>query len=218
MIECQHCQAMKFRDESKGMCCSNGKINPEPFPPLPQQLAILFKGTKDQSVRFLQDARKYNSAFQLTSLGCKEVRMNGWNPKFRIQGLPQHILSLKVGMPVMLLRFIKPPELMNGTRCIIRSCNRNTVGLEITAGAHKGEIHLVPRIQLQPSDTTFLFKFQRRQLPLKGCFAMTINKAQGQTLHSIGLDLQQPVFSHGMLYVVLSRSGKRDNIAYLCSP
>ena len=58
-----------------------------------------------------------------------------------VSGLPQHILSLKVGMPVMLLRSIKPPELMNGTRCIIRSCNRNTVEVEITARAHKGEIH-----------------------------------------------------------------------------
>ncbi|KAK3761616.1 hypothetical protein RRG08_065300, partial [Elysia crispata] len=83
MIQCQHCQAMKFRDESRGMCCSNG--NPEPFPPLPQQLAVLFEGTTDQSVCFLQDIRKYNSAFQLTSLGCKEVRMNVWNPQFRIQ-------------------------------------------------------------------------------------------------------------------------------------
>ncbi|KAK3776968.1 hypothetical protein RRG08_022763 [Elysia crispata] len=103
---------------------------------------------------------------------------------------------------------------MNGTRCIIRSCNRNTVEVEIAVGAHTGEIHLVPRIPLQPSDTTF----QRRLLPLKGCFAMTINKAQRQTLHSIGLDLQQPVFCHGMLYVALSRSGKRDNVAYLDSP
>ena len=69
----------------KGMCCSNGKVNQEPFPPLPQQLEVLFEGTTDISVRFLQDIRKYNSAFQLTSLDCKEVRMNGWNPQFRIQ-------------------------------------------------------------------------------------------------------------------------------------
>ena len=49
------CQAMKFRDESKGMCCSNGKVNLEPFPPLPQLLAVLFEETTDQSVCFLQD-------------------------------------------------------------------------------------------------------------------------------------------------------------------
>ena len=82
-----------------------------------------------------------------------------------VSGLPQHILSLKVGMPVMLLRSIKPPELVNGTRCIICSCNRNTPEVEIAVGADKGEIHLVPSIPLQPSDTTFPFKFQKRQLP-----------------------------------------------------
>ena len=93
MIQCQHCQAMKFRDESKGMCCSNGKVNPEPFPPLPQQLAVLFEGTTFQSVCFLQDIRKYDRAFQLTSLGCKEVRMNGWNPQFRIQSQVCHLIG-----------------------------------------------------------------------------------------------------------------------------
>ena len=36
MIQCQHCQAMKLRDVSEGMCYCNGKVNPEPFPPLPQ--------------------------------------------------------------------------------------------------------------------------------------------------------------------------------------
>ena len=82
----------EVRDESKGMCCSNGKVNPEPFPPLPQQLAVLFERTTDQSVRFRQDIRKYNSAFQFTSLGCKEVRMNGWSPQFRIQGQVCHLI------------------------------------------------------------------------------------------------------------------------------
>ncbi|RUS78066.1 hypothetical protein EGW08_014178 [Elysia chlorotica] len=41
-------------------------------------------------------------------------------------------------MPVMLLRSIKPPELMNGTRCIIRSGNRNTVEVEIAVVVHIG--------------------------------------------------------------------------------
>ena len=47
------------------MCCSNGKVNPEPFPPLPQQLADLFEGATDQSVCFLQDIRKYNIALYI---------------------------------------------------------------------------------------------------------------------------------------------------------
>jgi ATP-dependent DNA helicase PIF1 len=34
---------------------------------------------------------------------------------------------------------------------------------------------------------------------------MTINKAQGQTIERVGLYLPKHVFSHGQLYVVLSR-------------
>lgn len=116
---------------------------------------------------------------------------------------------------LQLLRSIKPPQLMNGTRCVMIACRTNTIEVQICTGAHKGEHHLLPRIPLQPSDTTFPFMFQRKQFPIRPCFAMTINKSQGQTLQSIGLDLRQNIFSHGMLYVALSRTGRRDNISYL---
>jgi hypothetical protein len=34
---------------------------------------------------------------------------------------------------------------------------------------------------------------------------MTINKAQGQSLQKIGINLRQPVFTHGQFYVTFSR-------------
>ena len=40
---------------------------------------------------------------------------------------------------------------------------------------------------------------------MKVAFAMTINKAQGQLVKYVGLDFRASVFSHGQLYVALSR-------------
>ena len=43
---------------------------------------------------------------------------------------------------------------------------------------------------------------------------MTINKSQGQSVSQVGLYLQMPVFTHGQLYVALSRctSGSRIKV------
>ena len=58
---------------------------------------------------------------------------------------------------------------------------------------------------MSPSSSAELpFEFQRTQFPLRLEFAITINKSQGRTLGRVGLVLDQPVFSHGQLYVALS--------------
>jgi len=41
---------------------------------------------------------------------------------------------------------------------------------------------------------------------------MTINKSQGQTLKVAGLNLSEPVFSHGQLYVGCSRVGNPNSL------
>ena len=56
-----------------------------------------------------------------------------------------------------------------------------------------------------PTDEQVGFRFIRRQFPVRVCFAMTINKSQGQTVRYVGLDLRRPVFSQGQFYVGISR-------------
>ena len=66
---------------------------------------------------------------------------------------------------------------------------------------------------LIPSGTKLPFDFQRLQFPIRPSFAITISKGQGQTLDFVSLWLgNESVFTHGQLYVALSRVTDMKNI------
>ena len=68
-------------------------------------------------------------------------------------GLPPHVLKLKLGCPVILLRNIDPANgLCNGTRLVVRGVRRNTINTEIMVGQHAGKRVFLPRIPLCLSD------------------------------------------------------------------
>nr|XP_043623580.1 ATP-dependent DNA helicase PIF1-like [Erigeron canadensis] len=137
-----------------------------------------------------------------------------------VSGLPPHCLRLKVGCPVILLRNIDPSNgLCNGTRLICKSFQRNVIDAEIAVGEHVGKRVFLPRIPLCPSENDmFPFKLKRKQFPIRLSFAMTINKAQGQTIPNVGIYLPESVFSHGQLYVALSRGISREKTKVLVRP
>src|SRR5699024_9959006 len=129
-----------------------------------------------------------------------------------------HVLHLKEGCIVMLLRNWSVKEgLTNGTRLRVVSLRdqngrpyTHMLECEVITGRNETTTPRkvwVPRMTfIVDTETSGLEQnFKRRQFPVCLAFAMTIHKSQGQTFDRVGIYLENPVFTHGQLYVAMSR-------------
>ncbi|XP_058211601.1 uncharacterized protein LOC131323775 [Rhododendron vialii] len=178
-------------------------------------LAALNVFLGDTTTYFTADKMSFDDAHDHTITNrYPNEYLSSLNPS----GLPPFKLDLKVGCPIMLLRNIAlKAGLCNGTRLMIVKCANRIIEAQILTGDKFGNLVFIPRISFTPSSSGMPFEMTRHQFPIRLAYAMTINKSQGQSVNFVGIDLRTPVFSHGQLYVALSRCTFGDRTSVLLS-
>ena len=77
-------------------------------------------------------------------------------------GIPPHILNLKKGCIIMLLKNLDiQAGLSNGTRLILKQAHSNILETEILSGVHAGNRYFIPKVFFQPSDVELPFTLKR---------------------------------------------------------
>ncbi|XP_052625044.1 uncharacterized protein LOC111892100 [Lactuca sativa] len=176
--------------------------------------ALILSKTNSQGV-------VYNSCDSIKSQTHDSLELDTLYPQdylnnLHFSGIPSHTLNLKANTPVMLMRNINQREgLCNGTRLIVTQLLPSVIEASIITGISVGKRVYIPRIKFVHNTSDLPFIFIRKQFPLKVCYAMTINKSQCQSLKKVGLYLTNSVFTHGQLYVALSRATSPDSIKIL---
>ena len=133
-------------------------------------------------------------------------------------GFPRHELKLKKYSCIVLLRNLDPSNgHCNGSRYMIVKLGEHTITAELLSGPHKGSQVLIPRIEVTTAANCPL-EFTRFQFPVRLAYAMTAHKSQGQTFNKVGIYLPSQFFSHGQLYVALSRVGRANDVEIMSEP
>lgn len=125
-------------------------------------------------------------------------------------------LRLKVGAQVILIKNDPNKQWVNGTLARIASLARDLIKVDI-----KGRICEVPRVKWQKIEYIYDEEKDKieenivgvfEQYPIRLAWAITIHKSQGQTFDKVVLDLGHGAFTHGQVYVALSRCTCLDGI------
>ena len=161
---------------------------------------------------------------RLSELNEREYRYQGFiSGDFNRKDLPTGVeITLKRGAQVMLLNNDSYGRWINGTIGRIKDIKRrkdepDIVYVELQSGDvvevmpytwEMYEFHYDKKSKTIISDVVGTFT----QYPIKLAWAITIHKGQGMTFENVIIDIGRGTFSHGQLYVALSRCTTLEGI------
>ncbi len=130
-----------------------------------------------------------------------------------MNGAPPFMLPLKVGARYMCIRNLDARRgLINGTMLKLLAVGTRYIQCQIISGPVAGGIELLMKcvFTISPEASGLPFTITRRQYPIIPAYCLSVHKAQGQTIQLCGLIFESDPFTHGQLYVALSRVASWD--------
>lgn len=129
------------------------------------------------------------------------------------KGAPPWMLQLKVGAKYMCIRNLDARRsIINGTMLRLMHIGRRFLQMQVLTGKSEGSIELFmkARFTVTPDASGLPFVVLRTQYPIIPAYCLSVHKAQGQSLLRLGIVFETDPFTHGQLYVALSRVGGWD--------
>ena len=132
-----------------------------------------------------------------------------------MKGAPPWMLKFKVGAKYMCIRNLDLARgIVNGTMLRLLSFGRHTAQFEILTGKSSGSVDVFTKaaFTITPEASGLPFTIIRKQYPIIPAYCLSVHKAQGQSLQRVGLIFESDPFTHGQLYVALSRVSGWDRV------
>lgn len=127
----------------------------------------------------------------------------------------QYELRLKPGTKVVMIRNSKEGDYVNGTVGIVSRLEPDGVYVNVRGRDVKVTSETWEKYSYvdSPSGIEKRVVGSFQQIPVKLAWAVTVHKSQGMTLSRFHLDLNRRPFTHGQMYVALSRARKAVGIS-----